>query len=109
MPCSNSSEGEAAAAICAVPRTLVTASRRSAAPVLRARIEERFILFIRQNLRRNCYRRITSISVVCHLRRSPDGARNTNLPRLLIRELSGKPLRGKPKPGLLHWRRVGGA
>src|ERR1035437_2208619 len=67
MPCSSSSEGDAAAASWAVPRTLVTASRSSAAPVLRARIEERSILFIRQNLKRNCYRRITSISVVCHL------------------------------------------
>src|ERR1035437_8795949 len=79
MPCSSSSEGDAAAASWAVPRTLVTASRSSAAPVLRARIEERNILFIRQNLKRNCYRRITSISVVCHLSRACEGARDTGL------------------------------
>src|ERR1035441_173699 len=67
MPCSSSSEGEAAAASWAVPRTPVIASRSSAAPVLRARLENRDIVFIRQNLPPNCYRRITSMSVVCHL------------------------------------------
>src|ERR1039458_4387410 len=69
MPCSSSSEGEAAVASWAVPRTPVIASRNSVAPVLRARIENRLIVFIRQTLPRNCYRRITSISVVCHLPR----------------------------------------
>src|ERR1017187_9141524 len=79
MPCSSSSEGDAAVASCAVVKRLVTASRNSAAPVLRARIEERNILFIRQNLKRNCYRRITSISVVCHLPRAREGAKDTGL------------------------------
>src|SRR5664280_2714811 len=86
MPCSNSSEGDAAVASRAIPRTLVTASRNSAAPVLRARIEERVILFIRQNLKRNCYRRITSISVVCHLRRAREGARDPRLAPWTCRE-----------------------
>ena len=52
------------------------ANRNSAAPVLRARRENRDIVFIRQNLPPNCYRRITSISVVCHL---PRGAASPRL------------------------------
>src|ERR1035437_8647053 len=83
MPCSSSSEGEAAEAICAVDRRLVIASRSSAAPVLRARIEKRDIVFIRQNLKRNCYRRLTNLSVVCHLQRSPESAGDT-FPLLLF-------------------------
>src|ERR1017187_1621346 len=105
MPCSNSSEGEAAAAICAVVRRLVTANRSSAAPVLRARIEERNILFIRQNLPRNCYRRITSISVVCHLQPSPDGAGNMDFTSMGDPQTFGKSLCGKLEPGALRWRR----
>src|ERR1019366_8951090 len=101
MPCSNSSEGEAAAAICAVVRRLVTASRNSAAPVLRARIEERYILFIRQNLPPNCYRRITSISVVCHLPRSPESAGDTVFSPFLFGGLSKQLRASEPIPSVV--------
>src|ERR1035441_219537 len=87
MPCSSSSEGEAAVASWAVPRTPVIASRNSAAPVLRARIENRLIVFIRQTLPPNCYRRITSISVVCHLPRG-DAAAGTQFNYALMPQVS---------------------